>query len=109
MHTPSPLESIAAPCPHYHAHRVQAENGTTPLDPTRVGCGGCKWQQVSYPAQLELKNALLDDSFRGISDALASAHRPDILPSPLQRGYRNKIEYSFGDFKSGEHHNTWAM
>jgi tRNA/tmRNA/rRNA uracil-C5-methylase (TrmA/RlmC/RlmD family) len=40
------------------------------------------------------------DSFRGIKEQLEGAEIRDILPSPDEFGYRNKIEYSFGDFKS---------
>ena len=114
VHTPSPMEDTPAPCPHYHAHQIASlspeNNGeANQQDPAHVGCGGCKRQQVSYPGQLTLKQAVIEDSFRSISETLATATRPDILPSPLQRGYRNKIEYSFGDYKSGDIHNPWAM
>lgn len=34
---------VSAPCPYYHA-----------------GCGGCQWQHVSYPGQVETKKALVD-------------------------------------------------
>ncbi len=37
------LDRIVAPCPAYHA-----------------GCGGCQWQHMSYSAQVEAKQALVD-------------------------------------------------
>ncbi|MBP6085876.1 hypothetical protein KA478_01520 [Patescibacteria group bacterium] len=54
---------------------------------------------MKYEKQLELKMNVLLDSFRGIKAHLQGAEIRDILPSPDEFGYRNKIEYSFGDFK----------
>ncbi|MDO4265773.1 MAG: class I SAM-dependent RNA methyltransferase [Eubacteriales bacterium] len=60
-------------------------------------CGGCFYYGISYEEQLEKKNGtvkgLLDGAVRG--DYLYEG----ILRSPLISGYRNKMEYSFGDEK----------
>lgn len=57
-------------------------------------CGGCTYQTISYEEQLNMKanqvKKLLDDvcedyEFEGIK------------ASPLEWGYRNKMEFSFGD------------
>ena len=68
-------------------------------------CGGCMYQTMSYDAQLSMKETqvrhLLDPVIQkcGQTD---EAGQPDymfegILPSPCQYGYRNKMEFSFGD------------
>ncbi|MDD6504018.1 MAG: 23S rRNA (uracil(1939)-C(5))-methyltransferase RlmD [Lachnospiraceae bacterium] len=65
-------------------------------------CGGCTYRTLPYEKQLELKESqvhkLMEDA---IGDACDYEFLP-IKPSPLQRGYRNKMEFSFGDeFKDG--------
>lgn len=32
-----------------------------------IGCGGCKWQVMNYPAQLELKAQIVQDAFSKLS------------------------------------------
>ncbi len=98
---------VAAPCPHYFAPWLQTETGGEG-SPT-VWCGGCKRQQVRYDKQLILKMDIVLDSFRSLKDKLEHAEMRDILPSPSERWYRNKIEYSFGDWKKWDVHNTWAL
>ncbi len=74
---PAPEEQPSA-CPHFGI------------------CGGCIYQTLPYEAELELKKEQIlrllrpvlpeaDDLFEGIR------------PSPVRRGYRNKMEYTFGD------------
>jgi 23S rRNA (uracil1939-C5)-methyltransferase len=93
-----------APCPHYFAPWVSSD---TPIHKT--WCGWCKRQQVSYEKQLKLKMSIIMDSFRGIKSHLEWAEMREIIWSPDEFWYRNKIEYSFGDFKSWDTHNTWAL
>lgn len=99
---PSPAE-CKAPCAHFGS------------------CGGCTWLNLPYEEELKLKETqvkkLLDQAVeesRGHLQA-AGADRPDrvpeetpgyefqgILPSPVQFGYRNKMEFTFGDeYKDG--------
>ena len=65
-----------------------------PACPHVGACGGCRWQALAYPAQLEQKAA-------GVRDALARiAHLPDVPVAPIDGaadtlGYRNKIELTF--------------
>lgn len=61
-------------------------------------CGGCKWQQMSYEAQLRYKQQQVLDAFQRIG----KFPFPDLLPiagSAQTRYYRNKLEYSFTDRK----------
>lgn len=78
---------IAAQCPHFGK------------------CGGCNYLNLTYEDQLSLKagqvKELLDEVY------IKSGRVPDyefqgIKESPRQFGYRNKMEFSFGDeYKEG--------
>lgn len=78
---PSPMEDAVPSCPHFGA------------------CGGCFYQTVSYENQLKIKEAQV----RELLDGVCSDYQWDgIKGSPSQWGYRNKMEFSFGDeFKDG--------
>ena len=73
-------------------------------------CGGCIYQTIPYEEELKIKQDQLETLFNnffrscpeyeGIS---AKDILKPILPSPVCRCYRNKMEYSFGDeVKGGE-------
>ena len=83
-------------------------------------CGGCMYQTMSYEAQKEMKECqvreLLDGAVReslakigkngdGTEEAEAADHLyhwDGIYGSPIEFGYRNKMEFSFGDeYKDG--------
>lgn len=58
-------------------------------------CGGCYYQGVPYEEQLAIKE-------QGVRELLTPVIRNDflfepIVPSPISTGYRNKMEFSFGD------------
>ena len=73
----SPLENLMEACPHM------------------ADCGGCAYQSLPYEEQLRLKESqvreLLETVIQG--DYIFEG----IKGSPLVRGYRNKMEFSFGD------------
>lgn len=58
-------------------------------------CGGCTWQNLSYPAQLLWKHGRVEAALHRI--AKVNIDLPPILPSPAQRAFRNKMEYAFGE------------
>ena len=60
-------------------------------------CGGCLFQNIDYGTQLELKERHLRRTLEeaGLADA-AAAVKP-ITPSPDLYGYRNKMEFGFGE------------
>lgn len=66
-------------------------------------CGGCKMQDLPIEKQHEKKVAqvieLLSESYGKpkCKDSEGSWDFPGISESPLNYGYRNKMEYSFGD------------
>lgn len=59
-------------------------------------CGGCKWQHVDYPEQLRIKRKLVQDALVHLGGFTGAMVR-EALPSPQVYGYRNKMEFSFGD------------
>ena len=77
----SPLEREPA-CPHFGE------------------CGGCTYQNLPYEEQLRLKEgqikAMMDEAVDG------AYIWEGVKPSPAVYGYRNKMEFSFGDeYKDG--------
>jgi 23S rRNA (uracil1939-C5)-methyltransferase len=61
-------------------------------------CGGCKWQQMSYPAQLKYKQQQVQDAFERLGKFPFPPLQP-ILGSVQTKEYRNKVEFSFTDRK----------
>jgi len=79
---PSP-ERIDAPCKHYYE-----------------GCGGCRFQDLRYEAQVAAKEAQVHDAFVRIGGIPEPPLEP-ILPAEEQFHYRNKLEYSFTETPKG--------
>lgn len=65
-------ERVAAPCPYFGR------------------CGGCSYQHISYPHQLDLKARQVQQAMRRIARLAEPPMRP-IVPSPLPYAYRNRI------------------
>ena len=68
-------------------------------------CGGCLYQTFEYEKQLEIKSnqvfGLIENSIQD-KEPLLREKFEGILGSPLSEGYRNKMEFSFGDeYKDG--------
>lgn len=72
----SPLEDAKPVCPHFGI------------------CGGCFYQTVSYENQLEIKEGMVRDLLK---DYVTDDIWEEIKGSPKPWGYRNKMEFSFGD------------
>jgi 23S rRNA (uracil1939-C5)-methyltransferase len=68
---------VEAPCVHYHE-----------------GCGGCRFQDLAYEAQLEAKAAQVHDALRRIG-GLTDVELEPAVPAESVFHYRNKLEYSF--------------
>lgn len=72
-------------------------------------CGGCSYQTLPYEKQLELKKnqvlEIIDNVYKTLDSSLGIKKDyiyDGILPSPDIKGYRNKMEFSFGDeYKGG--------
>ncbi|MGN0335608.1 MAG: 23S rRNA (uracil(1939)-C(5))-methyltransferase RlmD [Lachnospiraceae bacterium] len=62
-------------------------------------CGGCSYQNLPYEEQLRMKAHQVEKLLRAVCPEIPFE---GILPSPKQREYRNKMEFSFGDaYKDG--------
>jgi 23S rRNA (uracil1939-C5)-methyltransferase len=59
-------------------------------------CGGCKWQNLTYQRQLELKTKQVKDAFERIGKITEGIWNP-IIPSEKTQYYRNKLEFTFSD------------
>ncbi|MDR1688339.1 MAG: 23S rRNA (uracil(1939)-C(5))-methyltransferase RlmD [Clostridiales bacterium] len=62
-------------------------------------CGGCVYQNLTYEKEIELKektvlNLLSQNDVQGFEYL-------GIIPSPCKAGYKNKMEFSFGDSEKG--------
>ncbi len=76
---------------------AEFENAPCPSFPN---CGGCLYQKLPYDTQLRLKEETLS-RLLGPSLAGQNAVYDGIIPSPHPYGYRNKMEFSFGDSEKG--------
>lgn len=61
-------------------------------------CGGCKWQHLPYPVQLEWKQRQVEDALTRIAKVELPGVNP-ILGSENIWAYRNKMEYTFSNKK----------
>lgn len=61
-------------------------------------CGGCKWQNLDYGAQLQFKQKYVHDAFTRIGKLEFEGIAP-ILGNKAPYFYRNKLEFSFSDKK----------
>ncbi|GFK93451.1 23S rRNA (uracil-C(5))-methyltransferase RlmCD [Fundidesulfovibrio magnetotacticus] len=77
-------EQVLEPSPH----------AVEPFCPHYGPCGGCSWQDAAYEAQLDWKRQIVAEQL----ERLAGLTPPvdETVPSPLTRGYRNKMEFAFG-------------
>lgn len=78
--SPAPNQ-IPAPCPAFGS------------------CGGCTYQHLSYEDQCKQKEKFIRTLLK---DFINESNFNGIIPSPDVFGYRNKMEFSFGDsYKDG--------
>jgi len=75
--SPSP-DRVEAFCQHFHI------------------CGGCKWQNLDYPAQLRHKQQVVEDALLRIGKIQVGEFLP-ILGAPQTTFYRNKLEFGFSN------------
>ena len=61
-------------------------------------CGGCKWQHLDYQSQLQFKQKQVVDALMRIGK-IDICNINTILPSSKTEFYRNKLEYTFSNFK----------
>jgi 23S rRNA (uracil1939-C5)-methyltransferase len=73
-----------------------SEHRTEPFCPHFGTCGGCKWQHMTYNAQLQFKQKAVADALSRLGKIDVSGMLP-IVPSPADRYYRNKLEFTFSN------------
>src|SRR6201994_4821625 len=74
-------------------------------------CGGCKWQHMTYAAQLQFKQKMVTGALSHLAKIDVSGMLP-IVPSPTDKYYRNKLEYTFSNkrwLNDGENHTDEPM
>jgi 23S rRNA (uracil1939-C5)-methyltransferase len=59
-------------------------------------CGGCKWQNLDYDAQLFHKDKVVKDAFKHLAKVEVGEWLP-IVGAQENRYYRNKLEFGFSD------------
>lgn len=62
--------------------------------------GGARWQNIPYEKQLEIKEEQVTESLHNLKKIQPDIEILPIKPSPIVWGYRNKMEYSFGNYIS---------
>ena len=79
---------------HFHRH---SPHRTDPVCAHFSVCGGCKWQDMTYEAQLQYKEKQVRDQLlrlAGLPEGTEDIIEP-ILPSEEIYRYRNKLEFTF--------------
>lgn len=69
-----------------------APSRLTPRCPHYTACGGCHYQHLDYPAQLEAKTTILAEQLRRIG-GLPEAQIQPAIASPQPWNYRNHIQF----------------
>src|ERR1700761_8685908 len=59
-------------------------------------CGGCKWQHMTYDAQLQFKQKTVADALTRLAKIDVGGMLP-IVASPEDKYYRNKLEFTFSN------------
>lgn len=79
-----------------HQLKTASKLRTEPFCPHFGVCGGCKWQHMTYDAQLHYKQKSVGDALQRLGKIDISQMLP-ILPSEKSSYYRNKLEFTFSD------------
>jgi 23S rRNA (uracil1939-C5)-methyltransferase len=69
-------------------------------------CGGCPWQHIDYPFQLELKHRILNSALEKYE--IDTPKVPPVIPSQELHYYRNRLEYTFSANSPKENHSPEA-
>ncbi|MDX1950898.1 MAG: class I SAM-dependent RNA methyltransferase [Verrucomicrobiota bacterium] len=82
---------------HPAASRVE------PLCPYFGDCGGCQYQHIAYPVQLEFKQKQIQDLFDRVGGFNGSVSVAPVTPCPMEYHYRNRImiRSQWDKFKQG--------
>jgi len=81
---------------HVTAFRQYSADRVEPFCSHFGACGGCRWQMLPYPRQLQYKQQQVADVLQRIGKIALPEIRP-ILGAPESIHYRNKMEYTFSN------------
>ena len=71
-----------------------------PLCPNTYKCGGCTFQPLTYGDEISIKWNMVKELFEGAG--ISEIEHAEFAQAPETYGYRNKMEFSFGDaYKNG--------
>jgi len=73
-------QRVSPPCPHFGSH----------------GCGGCHWQHITYEAQLEFKQRIVQDQLERIGRFEGVPVKP-MVESPESWRYRNHVQFALDE------------
>lgn len=79
-------------------YRQYSADRVTPFCEHYGVCGGCKWQHLSYEAQLRHKQETVENAIRRIGKVEVKEFLP-ILPADPTVYYRNKLEFTFSNWR----------
>jgi 23S rRNA (uracil1939-C5)-methyltransferase len=88
-------EALATDVVHPGPQRVEAPCAHFPA------CGGCRFQDLAYDAQLAQKQAQVEDALRRLGSIPEPPLEPILPCEPEIFHYRNKLEYSFTQTADG--------
>lgn len=74
-------------CPHFPP---------PPRFPMRGYCGGCQWQHITYPAQLEFKTQIVREQFARVAKMPDAPILP-MLPAQNEWSYRNNMQFGLNE------------
>jgi 23S rRNA (uracil-5-)-methyltransferase RumA len=77
----------------------KADYEITPRCPDFGFCGGCVYQNITYAKEIEIKEKTVLDLLS--QNGVQGFEYSGIIPSPVEAGYKNKMEFSFGDCEKG--------
>lgn len=84
-----------------------ASSRVAPLCPYFEKCGGCQWQHIDYPVQVELKKEILAETLKRLGK-LKGIPSVTLLPSPKPYDYRIRVQLkvsrkAMGYYREGSH------
>ncbi|MFN7119680.1 MAG: 23S rRNA (uracil(1939)-C(5))-methyltransferase RlmD, partial [Saprospiraceae bacterium] len=79
-------------------YRQYSADRVTPFCEHYGVCGGCKWQHLSYEAQLQHKHQTVENAIQRIGKVKVLDFQP-ILPADPTVYYRNKLEFTFSNWR----------
>ncbi|MBI5599283.1 MAG: class I SAM-dependent RNA methyltransferase [Deltaproteobacteria bacterium] len=65
----------------------------SPACPVFMRCGGCQWQHIGYPHQVEWKHEIFAETLKRIAGVKPSGNLKEPIPSPKPFNYRSRARF----------------